>query len=243
MRHPVDVTARMQDLATAWQTAADRRFIFLNCYLVMTRNMQNALAAREFEDSDWVGALLDGFAGYYFDALDIYDREPAQAPVIWQMTFAAAAQPTTHVLQNLLLGINAHINYDLVLALGDVLAPEWAGLDESRQRARYQDHCHVNAIIGRSIDVVQDEVVEPLEPVLDLVDRFFCSLDERAASRLIARWREDVWRSTQRLLLATSAAEREQVRQDVEAAALRRAQFILLRRAPGGRRLVPGLRS
>lgn len=239
MSHPRDVTARMQDLVTAWQTAADRRFIFLNCYLVMTRNMQNALAVKEFEDSDWVGALLDCFAGYYFDALDLHDR--GQAPAIWQMTFAAA-QPETHVLQNLLLGINAHINYDLVLALGDVLAPEWASLDASRQLARYKDPCHVNEIIGRSIDIVQDEVVEPLEQMLDLVDRLFGSLDERAASRLISRWREDVWRSTQRLLLAPSAADREQVRQDVEAAALRRARFVLLRRAPGGRRLATGLR-
>jgi hypothetical protein len=241
MPHPADVTARMQELVAQWQTAADRRFIFLNCYLVMTRNMQNALAAQEFEDTQWVGALLDRFAGYYFEALELHERE--QAPAIWQLTFAAAAEPRTHVLQNLLMGINAHINYDLVLALGDVLAPEWAGLDESRQLARYQDHCHVNTIIGRSIDIVQDEVVEPLEPVLDLVDRFFGSLDERAASRLIARWREEVWRSTQRLLLATSPADREQVRQDVEAAALRRARVILLRRAPGRRRLVPGLRS
>jgi hypothetical protein len=117
-----------------------------------------------------------------------------------------------------------------------MLEPEWAELDEARRLARHGDHCHVNAIISRSIDTVQDEVVEVAEPALDVIDRLFDRLDEWAASRLIAGWREDVWQAAQRLLLAGTSDAREQVRREVEAATLRRANAILLRREPGGLR-------
>jgi hypothetical protein len=236
MSYSSDLTIRMEDLVSQWQVAADRRAIFLHCYLVMTRNMQSALDAGEFHDEPWVTALLQRFAGYYFDALDVYEQDQARAPAVWQITHTAAAEPKTHVLQNLMLGINAHINYDLVLALLDMLEPEWAELDEERRLARYRDHCHVNTIIGRSIDTVQDEVVEAVEPALDVIDRLFGRLDEWAASRLIASWREDVWKAAQRLLLAGSGDAREQVRREVEGATLRRANAILLRREPEGLR-------
>ena len=52
-----------------------------------------------------------------------------------------------NVLQNLLLGINAHINYDLVLTIYDMPAPEWERLTEEQRRRRFQDHCTVNVII------------------------------------------------------------------------------------------------
>jgi len=42
-------------------------------------------------------------------------------------------------VQNLILGVNAHINYDLVLATADMLEPEWSQLDEERRQARHDD--------------------------------------------------------------------------------------------------------
>jgi hypothetical protein len=230
---PVDVVAQMEALVTRWQAASDRRAIFLDCYLVMTRNMQRALEDGEFQDPRWVAALLQRFATYYFAALAVYETDPDATPAVWRQTHAAAGETRTHVLQNLVLGINAHINYDLVLALYDLLAEEWPGCSAEQQQSRYADHCRVNAIIGRSIDLVQDEVVEREDGRLDIVDRLFGPLDEWAASRLIAHWREGVWEGTQRLLQAGTPDAREQVRRQVEAAALRRANLILL----GGRNI------
>lgn len=230
MPYPVEVALRMEELASQWQETADRRAIFLRCYLVMTHNMQEALQAGEFRDTRWVAALLRRFAEHYFEALEAYEGDRDSAPAVWRLAHDAAVAPETHVLQNLFLGINAHINYDLVLTLFEMLEEEWPGLAAGQRESRYLDHCHVNSLIGRSIDVVQDEVVEEADPSLDLVDRLLGPLDEWAASRLIARWREDVWQGTQRLLQAGTVEAREEVRREVEEAALRRVRLILLGR-------------
>lgn len=111
-----------------------------------------------FRDGPWVERLLQHFAGYYFDALDLYDQERPDTPPVWKQTHDATRNDRIMILQHLFLGINAHINYDLVLTLVDVLGPDWAHLGDIEKRARYDDHRMVNTIIGETIDAVQDQV-------------------------------------------------------------------------------------
>ena len=143
------------------------------------------------------------------------------------MTFDTATQRDVLVLQNLLLGINAHINYDLVLALVDMLEPEWEALTPERRQLRYEDHHHVNDIIGRTVDSVQDQVVDPALPAMGLVDALLGPVDEWIASRTIAHWREAVWNAAVRMLDSGDEEARAMLRAEVEAEALRRAQAIL----------------
>ena len=210
-----------------WQAGGDRRAIFLDCYLRMTRNMLAALAAGEFRNGAWVDGLLCRFADYYFDALAAYDRTDPATPPVWRVAHDAAATPGTMTLQNLLLGVNAHINYDLVLTLVDVLAPEWASLTETERHARYVDYSYVNDVIARTIDVVQDEIVERVTPVLQLVDDLLGPVDEWVTEKVIVDWREEVWRHALAMLAAADDAERAVQRSAVEAATLRRAGLLL----------------
>jgi len=224
------VVVRMQQLVHRWEDASDRRAIFLTCYMMMTENMQSAIERQEFRDCEWVDRLLNHFAGYYFVALAAYDRDPSSAPLVWQLAHEAARDGDSMALQQLMLGVNAHINYDLVFALADVLGPEWDGLSEEQRRIRYADFCFVNDIIGRTIDAVQDQVLEPAMPVMELVDRLFGSLDERLISRIITDWRESVWEHAARLLETADADERARLALQVEEEALRRGDVIGLRR-------------
>lgn len=210
-----------------WQACDDRRAIFLDSYLRMTRNMLAALAAAEFQDAIWVERLLDRFAGYYFDALAAYDRADPATPPVWQVAHDAAAAPDTMTLQNLLLGVNAHINYDLVLTLVEVLAPEWATLAETERHTRYVDYTHVNDVIARTVDVVQDEIVVRATSVLRLVDNLLGPVDEWVTEKVIGEWREEVWCHAAAMLDISDPAAREQQRQAVEAATLRRAELML----------------
>jgi hypothetical protein len=66
----------------------------------------------------------------------------------------------------LLLGVNAHINYDLVLTLVDLLEPEWKQLSAEQCQQRHSDYCHVNEIISLTIDIVQDDVLERSIPTI-----------------------------------------------------------------------------
>ena len=209
--------------------AADARAVFLGCYQLMTSSTLGAVSRSEFHDSAWVNRLLHRFADYYFVALDAHTRDPATAPSVWQAAFAAAADPRVQPLQHLLLGVNAHINYDLVLTLVEVLRPEWAGLSEAQRADRYADHCRINLVIARTIDSVQDQVLTPAMPGLDLVDALLGRLDERLASGLITRWREMVWTNTCRLLDARDGDQVQRVLMEVEDEALRLGRVIGLR--------------
>lgn len=227
------VVERMQQLANQWETAADQRFIFLSCYTMMTRNMLAAIKRDEFHDPVWVGRLLVRFADYYFIALEAYEQDPAQAPAVWQVAHNASRDPRILALQKLLLGVNAHIKYDLVLTLVDLLQEEWPCAAEDVRRQRYQDHCHVNEVIGATIDAVQDQVLEQAMPIMDVVDKLFGRMDEMIISRLITRWREEVWQDAVGMLAAGEAAEQEQIIRRVEKSAIRTAGLI----HPGGSKI------
>jgi hypothetical protein len=226
------VTQRMQQQIERWQEAADQRSDFLRCYHMMTENMLTALEAGKFHDPSWVDRLLDHFAEYYFNALEAYEQDPAGTPAVWRMTFDSTCQPDALVLQNLLLGVNAHINYDLVFTLADLLSPDWQELSPLQRQERYQDHCQVNAVIRGTIDTVQDTIIEAELPAMNLVDTLFGQSDEWIVGKLITRWRDEVWEKAQNLLAAVNEQDRLRLNDDIEQEALQRANIIS--------RLVPG---
>jgi hypothetical protein len=220
------VVERMSGLVSQWEAAGDRRSIFLSCYRLMTGNMLAAIQAGEFRDGQWISALLEHFAGYYFNALQAYEAWPSTAPAVWRVTFDVARDPKPHVLQNLMLGINAHINYDLIFAIADLLEPEWEKLSQEMREGRYADHCHVNRVIARTVDSVQDTIVERYSPGMDLVDRGFGPLDEWAISRLITAFREHVWRQALHRVEAGTVEQREHLRHEVETECLALADLV-----------------
>lgn len=219
---------RMQDLLQSWETQHDTRAIFLGCYLLMTRNMLAAIQAGEFQDPAWVHRWLDHFSDYYFQALTAFEQGQENLAQPWQYAFSATREPGTMVLQNLMLGINAHINYDLILALGDMLEPEWQELPEEKRQLRYLDHCHVNAIIARTTDSVQDTVVERYSTAAKVADVALGPLDEWLASRLINAWRERVWRLALERIEEPQPDRREQIRLAIENRSAEQARRILM---------------
>lgn len=221
-----NVIDRMRSLSEAWLGAGDRRALFIQAYQTMTSNMLSAIESRQFLDGDWVGALLDRFADYYFVAVDAFDRRDGSCPVVWRDALAACEASHLHPLQLLFLGINAHINYDLAFALNDVL-PDWADLAPERRRQRKQDHDGVNRVIERTVDAVQSGVIEPASPVMGLVDRAMGPVDEWLFAHLIAEWRDDVWDYAIRLL-ESEPWRRTEVVGAIQTRALRHADLISL---------------
>jgi hypothetical protein len=211
----------MQELVSQWEAMADRRATFLTCYMMMTRNMISAVDHREFEDPGWVNGLLHRFANYYFVALESYERDPATAPRVWQLAHDATRAPRGFARREMLLGVSAHINYGLVFALLDLLEPEWDALSEDQRAACYADHCRVNGVIGRTIDAVQDQVLERDSRLMAVIDDLLGPVDEALTSRLISGWRETVWRNAMRLLEIREPGGRDRLIEEIEQEALR----------------------
>ena len=216
---------RMQDRIDRWDRSGDCARSSANCYALMTQNMLDAVDAGEFADAAWVLHLLHHFAGYYFDALDMYEADEEHTPAVWRCAHDAARRSNPPTLGLLLLGVNAHINYDLALAVADLLEPEWPSLSDEGRRARYEDYCRVNDTIGRTIDSVQDSIIEKREPIMALVDTLLGPVDEWLVSRGITEWREEVWWHAVQRVETTGAAQREVLRQEIEASAMRWARL------------------
>jgi hypothetical protein len=220
------VIQQMQSLIENWTGSQDSRSIFLSCYQLMTHNTLQAIERDEFCDSNWVHQLLNRFADYYFIALDQYESDPQAAPLVWQLAHDATRNPKAMAIQSLLLRVNAHINYDLVLTLVDVLLPEWNTLDDVQREYRHSDHDRVNTIIAASIDAVQDDILEPAMPIMEFIDDVFGGLDEYLISHLIQNWRNDVWNHAMRILRLHGMGEKEEVIPHVEADAMKIGRMI-----------------
>lgn len=221
-----DVIAQMQELIEQWEAQSDRKAIFLRCYQMMTSNMIAAIEQREFSDPEWVGRLLRHFASFYFEALKAYRQDPVTAPRVWELAHNATGDTSVSALQNLLLGVNAHINYDLVLAVCDLLRPEWQTLADSLRSLRYRDYCLVNDIISHTIDTVQDQVLEKAMPWMDIVDKLLGPADEFMISRLLNHWREMVWKSAVLIVESGNPLEQAQRISQVEKKAISIGEMI-----------------
>jgi hypothetical protein len=189
--------------------------------------MYKGVEQGKFSDANWVSHLLVRFSEYYFEALDLYEQVSPATPKVWKQVHDHTISQKLHVVQNLLIGVNAHINYDLPLALYDCLATEWHTLNELTRCQRKSDHEVVNIIIGETIDAVQDDVIAPMSPAMALIDKLMGRVDEWLLSKLITGWRGNVWEVTQSLLNATSPADRELIRLQQERKVLKTSKQII----------------
>ncbi|RZS95926.1 DUF5995 family protein [Cecembia calidifontis] len=215
---------RMTKESSHWESSGDRRHVFLQCYTLMSRNMYVSIEEKHFSDPLWVSTLLVRFSDYYFEALDLYQSEHPHVPSVWKQAHDASKNPEPHVLQNLLLGVNAHINYDLPLTLYDCMEQEWISADPDKRTKRKNDHELVNQVIANSIDAVQDNIIKPLSPSLAFLDKLMGRMDEWLLSKMIVSWRSDVWNVSQLLLEAKSPDVREEIRQRQELQVLKRGE-------------------
>jgi len=115
-----------------------------------------------------------------------------------------------------------------VLTLLDMLQEQWADLDDEARASFHADHCHINAVIARTIDVVQDQVVERVSPAMNLVDAAMGRADEWLIAQLITRWRGRVWSEACALLNTHDAHAHRARLHTLETNVLRAARRIAL---------------
>jgi len=212
--------------SATWEQAGDGRAIFLDCYAKMTSAVFEAVDDDRFVDGDWVLQLLFRFAGYYDASVD-GGPEGALVPEPWVLAHAAAVGNDAHPMQLLLAGVNAHINFDLVLTLIDLLEPEWSRLDATLLDRRKGDYDEINVVIAETADLVQDRVLERRVPWLDVLDRGLGSWDERMAVRLLGGWRSRVWRQAIGIVELDDLDLRRERTRAIEQQCVRRARLLL----------------
>src|SRR6516162_9631060 len=186
-----DVIERMTVLAAELRRDGDRRLAFHSTYLRTTRAVAAALRAGAFEDTDWVDRWDVAFAELYLDALDASRRgDPVPEP--WAVAFtAAAAQPDLPAVRHVLLGMNAHINYDLPQALLAVISD--AEFEDPAVRARREaDHRRIDEVLAVQVGA-EDAELQHLEPAPTWRDRALQPANRAATRRFLRESRAKVW--------------------------------------------------
>lgn len=185
-----DVAERLDRTESRLRDRDDRRSVFLTVYVRMTEAVAAAIEAGAFDDPDWVASYLVAFAEHYRRAFLAFERREFDAlPRAWIVAFGAAARGDTLVAQDALLGINAHISYDLTYTLRDV------GIDPDRGHKR-EDHDRINDVLARLVSVVQEALVEVYAAAgVAGVDALFDPLDDRVALLGLTGSREFAWRN------------------------------------------------
>src|SRR5664279_6648776 len=120
-----EVARRLQDRADTLPVALEHRRVFLDTYRRTTLAVGVAVDEARFEDPDWVAVWDVRFAELYLDAHDA-DLAGERVPRPWRLAFDAPAD--LPALRHVLLGINAHVNYDLPQALLAVISVAEVGV-------------------------------------------------------------------------------------------------------------------
>ena len=125
----------------------DPRRFFHETYVRTTRAVGAELKRGGFGDPGWVERWDVDFAQFYLDALEA-STHGGRVPGPWAAAFGAAALPP---LRHVLLGMNAHINYDLPQALLAVISDDEFA-DPAVLGRREADHRHIDQVLAALVD-------------------------------------------------------------------------------------------
>ena len=159
--------------------------------------MAEELGRGGFRDPEWVERWDVTFADLYLDAV-----EAAQAgrrpPEPWAVDFGAGVgadglPPLRHVL----LGMNAHINYDLAQSLLAVI-PSRDFDDPELLADRHADHEHIDQVLVARVGA-EDTELEALSGPRSHTDRLLQPLNRLATKRFLRESRAKVWANTRLL--------------------------------------------
>lgn len=138
----------------------DPRAVFADAYVVTEKNLQHAIDAHRFRNTDWMLKLTLVFANLYREALlndELGSLPHAPIPHSWQVAFTETRGSHKGVLKHLVLGMNAHIDRDLPYAL------ETASRGTpmlKRVFSRYLDYNRVGRILVHEIWEIEDLLIE-----------------------------------------------------------------------------------
>jgi hypothetical protein len=130
--------------------------VFLSTDQRTTQAVGEAIAAASFEDPQWVERWDVIFAELYLAALDTELDAGGKVPRPWRLAFAAS--PDLPPLRHVLLGINAHVNYDLPQALLAVISSD-DFTDPILMQRRRRDHERIDHVLSSRVAAEDDELI------------------------------------------------------------------------------------
>ena len=209
----------------------DHRAIFADTYMLLTRELKRTVQRRPrfFDDNKWLFYETAEFVNFYVDTVKAY-RKGKPVPEAWKIAMDTAASGDQNAAQDMLLGINAHVQRDMPYVIASI------GLRMPDGTSRKPDHDKPNRVLAAAYEPIVRDIERRYDPVISLTNASWQPIDDVAGLEAVKGWREGVWRNAERLLAAKTDADRQFVAQSIEQNAATWARTIAATPGPPGYR-------
>jgi uncharacterized protein DUF5995 len=201
--------------------AANRVSAFNALYLLITKRVDGALVSG-VNSPEFLELLDVEFAKRYFVALGQWNRDEEATPDVWEVLFKRAGDERLSRLVAAMLGVNAHINHDLALAL----IATWNEVGPPVDDRVHPDYLLINQIFYEEIPPLRRGFSNNWQ--LDL-DEFVGPLDDWSQRVLVRVTRAHAWDQARHLWqLRHDDADFEQARRTMDRAASLLGEWVIV---------------
>lgn len=201
--------------------ANNRVSAFNELYLKITRRVDQALVDG-VNSPEFLERLDVEFAKRYFDAIGLWNDDDEDTPDVWEVLFKRAGDVEMTRLTAAMLGVNAHINHDLALAL----IATWVDVGAPEDDIIHPDYLLVNQIFYEEIPPLRRGFSDRWQMKLD---KWVGPLDDWSQRMLVTVTRARAWDQARRLwLLRNDQDDFEQARRTMDRAASLLAEWAII---------------
>jgi hypothetical protein len=156
----------------------DHRAVFVTTYLIVTEVVLQTLRhdPHFFDDPNYLISEDALFADYYFRAFDTH-AAGRPVPEAWRIAFETAGSGDANAGQDMLLGINAHVQRDQPFVLAQL------GLRTPQGATRKRDHDRFNTLLERAYEPIVHEIARRYDPLIQTTNA-----DSTQPTHNIAAW-------------------------------------------------------
>jgi hypothetical protein len=175
---------------------ASRLGYFAALYRRVTSAVRDGIAGGSFQNGPLMEQLDVVFASRYLDALDTFQvgGKPTRS---WMLAFQGCNNGDLLILQQLLSGMNAHINLDLGVAAAQVSPGE-------QLPTLKPDFDQINAVLGSLIGTVASEIAV-LSPLIGDLEKLGLRSETSLVNFDITGARDAAWLTAERLAIEPAA--------------------------------------
>jgi uncharacterized protein DUF5995 len=194
-----DVLEMLATIVADTRVKRDPLGYFPALYRQVTLKVKDGIDRGRFDDGPRMARFDALFANAYFEAYEKFraGKQPGRA---WQFAFDRSRSGGLIILQNLLLGINAHINLDLGVVTGKAFPGR--ELDDF-----HGDFNTINDILASLIPQARD-AVEQFSPLLEELTAIGGEDVAQALEFSVDVARDDAWRAASLIALAPTEIDR-----------------------------------
>ncbi len=181
-----DVIATLDTIVKDCEQTQNRAGYFAALYKRMTIAVSQGIANSRFEDGKRMEQLDMIFAQRYLSAYDAF-RNSKDCSSSWQGALTGCGDRSLIVLQQLLLGINTHINLDLAIAAAAVAPGDAIHTLET-------DFNRINDVIASLVDDIQ-QCLEKVWFPMRWIDRIATKQEDSVLNFSIGIARKTAWKN------------------------------------------------